>query len=134
MKNATLSQTKFKPGNSHFWSGVMRVKDLFFKICRKIVGNGERTRFWEYLWVGDCILCKKFLRLYNLSLSKNISVARVFNSDWSCFNFRRNLWGDLAVMWGELKNICSHVYLNEEDKCRWVLNNLVFSPVYSFEE
>ena len=43
----TLSACERKPGQSHFWQSLMNVKDVFFKFCRKVIGNGRRTRFWE---------------------------------------------------------------------------------------
>jgi hypothetical protein len=30
LKRHTLSKVSFRPGDSHFWSGIMKVKDLFF--------------------------------------------------------------------------------------------------------
>lgn len=32
-KNKPLSILKLKPGNSHFWQGIMEVKDVFFSPC-----------------------------------------------------------------------------------------------------
>ena len=52
MKNKTLSQVAKQPGDSHFWSGLMEVKDHFFPRGKFVVNNGRQIRFWEDLWVG----------------------------------------------------------------------------------
>ena len=118
----TLSHVKLKASHSHFWSGLMKVRDIFFSFCRKVIGNGNMTRFWDDVWIGEKKLIIVFPRLYNLSHSKNVSVAKVMSEGWSVLNFRRNLWGDLAMMWTDLKELCRGVSLtNAEDKCRWTL-------------
>ena len=42
MKNKTLSQVAKQPGDSHFWSGLMEVKDHFFPRGKFAVNNGDR--------------------------------------------------------------------------------------------
>lgn len=36
----TLGQCKRKVGQSHFWNGLMQVKDLYSKFCVKVVKSG----------------------------------------------------------------------------------------------
>ena len=45
LSRCTLRDSKKKPGHSHFWQGLMKVKPIFLQYCRKMVGNGERTMF-----------------------------------------------------------------------------------------
>ena len=45
LENKPMSALTFKPGNSHFWVGLMEVKDDFYIFCTKIVGNGRNTLF-----------------------------------------------------------------------------------------
>lgn len=40
-----MSEVTFKAGNSHFWDGIMGVKEQFFKFCIKKVGNGKTVFF-----------------------------------------------------------------------------------------
>jgi hypothetical protein len=53
---ARVIQNKYlhskRPSDSHFWKGLMRVKDEFSKGSLQ-VGNGEQTRFWENTWLGN---------------------------------------------------------------------------------
>ena len=44
--NKTLSQVTKQPGDSHFWTGLMEVKEHFFERGKFLVQNGQQTRFW----------------------------------------------------------------------------------------
>ena len=59
--------------------------------------------------MGDKPLCICFPRLYNLSHGKKLTVARVFSEGWGVLNFRRNLWGELAIMWYKLQDVCAEI-------------------------
>ena len=103
----------------------MKVRVIFFRYCRKVIGNGDRTSFWNDLWLGDKQLSETFPILFNLSHGKNVSVAKVFLEVWEVLNFRRNLWGELADMLLTLKELCMGVQLTQtEDRCRWLLTKL----------
>jgi hypothetical protein len=43
LKNKTMSEVNFKQSNSHFWHGLMEVKDDFFKFCSKKSGGWEKN-------------------------------------------------------------------------------------------
>ncbi|GJZ85778.1 RNA-directed DNA polymerase, eukaryota [Tanacetum coccineum] len=43
--------------------------------CKKRVGNGLRTRFWEEVWIGDQNLSKLFPRIFALENDKSCTVA-----------------------------------------------------------
>lgn len=45
LTNITLSQVRKKPGDSHFWSSLMDVKDTFLSLCHRKVGDGTKTSF-----------------------------------------------------------------------------------------
>jgi hypothetical protein len=131
LKDRPLSQCVGKPGYSHFWQGVIKKAGTFSTCCRKFIGNGQRTLFWEDLWVGDKPLREKFPRLYFLNFSVYFIVARVFNEGWGCIRFWRVLFGETAKLWQELKNLCQNVSFflngqnvtlsNVEDRCKWLL-------------
>lgn len=120
IKHVILSLCQARQGHSHFWQGLMKVKEVFLSFCKKKLGNGGRTNFWEDLWIGDVPI--KFPRLYNLTFNHKISVARVFDKGWGCIRFRRTLWGETAVMWEQLQNLCADVVLtDDEDSLSWTL-------------
>jgi hypothetical protein len=45
--NKTLGQVTKKPGDSHFWAGLLKVKDLFLSFGTFKVNSGRNTRFWR---------------------------------------------------------------------------------------
>lgn len=102
--------------------GSWTVGCIFYKICKNGVGNGLNTRLWEDTWLGDVPLCNNFARLYNVNVSFNISVTKVFNEGWRSIMFRRHLRGVSALAWQELQG--ANVVLSENrDRCIWTLNN-----------
>ena len=59
-----------------------------------MVGNGEKIRFWEDLWLGDQPLCAQYSDLYRVIPSRNLTISVVLGSSPPStmnLNFRRNL-------------------------------------------
>jgi len=55
-----------------------------------MVDYGERIKFWEDVWLGDCALKTNFLHLYQIYRERQCSVGDAWERDWS-LEFRRNL-------------------------------------------
>jgi hypothetical protein len=70
LKGRTLSQVVKKKGDSHFWAGLMEVKDLVLQRGRFRVHDGSQTRFWEDLWLGKEPLMVRYPRLYRIVRKK----------------------------------------------------------------
>jgi hypothetical protein len=102
LKNKTLSQVERKKDDSHFWSGLMQVKELVLERGRFKIQNGTQTRFWEDLWNGREPLMTKFPSLYNIERKKNASVAQVLSTIPLNVSFRRTLVGDNWAKWLQL--------------------------------
>ena len=49
----SLTQVEYSPGDSHFWSGLMRVKPEFLRWGKFKLGNGSLIRFWKDTWLGN---------------------------------------------------------------------------------
>ena len=49
----SLTQVEYSPGDSHFWSGLMRVKPEFLRWGTFKLGNGSLIRLWEDTWLGN---------------------------------------------------------------------------------
>ena len=45
LKNKTIGEAQWKPGDSHFWSGLMKVKDQFLELSSFKLHNGNNIRF-----------------------------------------------------------------------------------------
>ena len=46
----------YKPGDSHFWAGLMKVKSDFLNWETFKVKDGTQVRFWEDKWLSDVTL------------------------------------------------------------------------------
>ena len=55
----------------------MRVKGDFFEHGFFNIGNGQSTRFWEDIWLGDTPLAHQYPSLYNIVRHKHVRVANV---------------------------------------------------------
>ena len=64
LKRETLSKVTYKPGDSHFWSGLMKVKDTFLNLGSFLLHNGEQIRFWEDSWLGGQSFMVQYPTLY----------------------------------------------------------------------
>jgi hypothetical protein len=58
--NKSIGQVRRKPGDSHFWTGLMKVRDMFLERGVFSVNNGRDIRFWEDRWLGNCTLQQRF--------------------------------------------------------------------------
>jgi hypothetical protein len=87
----SLAEMQVKPLDSPFWKGFMRVKKDFLSRGSFTVGNGQHTRFWEDVWLGNKSLAEQYPSMYNIVQQKQISVANVMNQNPLNITFRRTL-------------------------------------------
>jgi hypothetical protein len=55
----SLTQTQGRPGDSHFWAGLMKVKDDFLKWGHFLIQDGSKTRFWKDVWLESMPLSEQ---------------------------------------------------------------------------
>jgi hypothetical protein len=113
LKGKTLSQVVKKAGDSHFWSGLMEVKDLVLLRGRFIVQDGTQARLWEDTWLGKDPLMAVFPNLYSIVRRKNMSVAQVLSTTPINVSFRRALVGKNWEDWLDLVGKVMTVTLTE---------------------
>jgi len=102
IKNKTLSQVTKKPGDSHFWMGLMGVKEQFLRLGRFKVSDGSQIRFWEDRWLGRVLLKEVYPSLYKVARRKQSTVAEVLRSVPINITFRRALVGNKLLDWRDL--------------------------------
>jgi hypothetical protein len=52
MKGKPISQIDIKQGESHFWKGLMEVRDSYQQFCKKQIGDVvKEICFWNDVWV-----------------------------------------------------------------------------------
>jgi hypothetical protein len=118
----TLSQVQLKPTDSPFWKGIMKVKDDFLKFGSFKIGDGNQTRFWEDIWLGNNSIADEYPSLYAIASHKNITVASVFGSNPINLRFRRSLIGNNREVWFHLIERLMRVQiLDEPDRFIWAL-------------
>ena len=73
-------QVVWKPGDSHFWAGLMATKKHFFRFGVFNIKDGTKIRFWEDKWLGDTTLQEQYPALYNIVRHKGDTIATVMQS------------------------------------------------------
>jgi hypothetical protein len=62
----SITQVSRKTGDSHFWSGLMNIKDQFLNLGSFKLQDGKQIRFWEDKWLGAHALRDEYPNLYNI--------------------------------------------------------------------
>lgn len=104
--------------------GGTEVGLLFRKNLRLLVGKGDRTFFWEDLWLEDRPLKESFPRLFRATRNKQASVQDMVKVDrlgisWT-FDFRRELRTFESDSLNELKAKLKEFKLDMESGDEWV--------------
>jgi hypothetical protein len=103
-----------KPGNSHFWAGLMKVKEKFLQLGVFTVNNGRNVRFWQDKWLGNFTLQDRYPSLYKIVRRKDAAVSSVFSSVPLNISFRRGLYGRNLQLWHRLVMTVVQVRLNKD--------------------
>jgi hypothetical protein len=64
LKSKTLGETYWKPRDSHFFLGLMKVKKQVLGFSTLNLYSGAQVRIWEDKWLGNFILKKQYPSLY----------------------------------------------------------------------
>jgi hypothetical protein len=106
----SFTQVERKPGDSHFWSGLMNIKDQFLNLGSFKLQDGKQIRLWEDKWLGANVLRDEYLNLYNIVRRKSAMVADILSTRPLNITFRRSLvvanldsWNHLVLDW--------HIYI-----------------------
>jgi hypothetical protein len=112
-----------KPGDSHFWAGLMKVKEIFFGHDTFHLNKGKRTRFWEDRWLGNISLQHQYPTLYNIVRRKSATVESVLSTVPLNVSFCRFLNDNNCVLWNDLVGGIMHIWLNyQNDVFSWNLH------------
>jgi hypothetical protein len=65
-----LAHVQWKIGDSHFWSGLMKVKLAFLRFGSFLIKDGSQVRFWEDAWLDGSSLKDQYPALYNIARKK----------------------------------------------------------------
>jgi hypothetical protein len=117
-----ISQVYWKPGDSHFWAGIMATKKYFFLFGSFSIRNGSEIRFWEDRWLGTTTLREQYPALYNIVRHKSDTLQKVMETSPPSMSFRRDITGPRLVSWNELlQRLASIQLVPGADEFRWNL-------------
>ena len=91
LRSKSLSQVKAKPYDSHFWRGLMKIKDEVLAKGSFEIKDGSKARFWEDTWVGEVPFKVKYPSLFNVVRDPHAMVAKILASRPLNLSFRRAL-------------------------------------------
>jgi hypothetical protein len=95
----SLIQIFRRPDDSHFWSGLMNIKDQFLRWGHFQVRDGQSTRFWKDKWLTSRSLSEQFPNPFNIVRNKSALVAQIFPDTNLNLSFRRTITGIKLVEW-----------------------------------
>ena len=116
----------------------MAANSLLRNGIKMMVGNGEKTRFWEDVWLAELPLAEKFPRLYSISTQQQTHIADF------------GVWDDLSWSWNiiwrreffewelpafyDLQAMLNDAILTQDvaDKAVWIHHNSGAYKVKSF--
>lgn len=129
MGSKALFQVFWKPGDSHFWAGIMATKKHFFPFSSFFIRNGAKIRFWEDRWLGTTTLRKQYLALYNIVCYKGDTLQKVMETSPPSITFRRDLIGPRLTSSNKFLQKLASIQLSQgTDEFRW---NLTKDGVFS---
>jgi hypothetical protein len=100
--SSALSQVLWKPGDTHFWAGLMATKKHFFGLGTFTIKDGSEIRLWEDKWLGATSLREQYPALYSILHHKGDTTTKVLETSPPNVSFRRDLSGQRLVYWNAL--------------------------------
>ena len=117
-----LSQAYWKPGDSHFWSGLMAVKKHVFHFGSLLIKDGSEICFWEDMWLGNATLQEQDAGLYRNVCGKNDTLVHVLSSSPLNVSLRRDFIGLRLASWQHQLSRLDSIYLTQgREVFRWNL-------------
>jgi len=111
---------------SAWWRVIaaLRREAWFRDHVRQLVENGKNTYFWSDVWVGEVSFKERFSRLFELTVSKWVSVFDMFHLGWGengeAWQWRLFVWGEEQL--GELCLLLQTVILQVDKDDKWLWN------------
>ena len=117
-----LSQAYWKPGDSHFWFGLMAVKKHVFHFGSLLIKDGSEICFWEDMWLGNATLQEQDAGLYRNVCGKNDTLVHVLSSSPLNVSLRRDFIGLRLASWQHQLSRLDSIYLTQgREVFRWNL-------------
>ena len=111
-----------KLGDSHFWAGLMKVKDTFLNHGSFHLNDGNQIRFWEDKWIGNHTFRDNILTFIILCAKKQLTVASVFS--------RVPLNVSLEELWQVTYLHCGMIWLLKLVMFVWIIMLMFFDGIW----
>jgi len=113
-----------KQEDSHFWKGLLSVKDQFLSLGYFRLKDGSQIRFWEDKWLGNEPLKLKYPALFNIVRRKHDTVENILQTTPLNVSFRRALLGNNLENWNTIVSSLAILNLQEDqDTFIWSLHS-----------
>lgn len=83
-----ISQISHNQTDSSCWTDLIKVKEVYLKGRKMIVGDEKKTDFWDDCWCCSEPLKVKFPELYSVINEQHLNVSQAAVDGW-VFTFRR---------------------------------------------
>ena len=107
------------------WAGILKHKEIFFKLSAFVLGEGTKISFWKDNWCAAEPLAEKFPNLFSLSLNKDVYVAECWCTATHSWNLglRRNMFdNEIANVASILEILRSWAPSDGIDSLKWTPN------------
>jgi hypothetical protein len=94
LHSKALTQVQAKPYDSHFWRGLMKIKDIILSCGSFMIRDVTQIIFWEDTWVGNNSFKRQFPIIFNIAHDSHATVASVMSDEHYNIPFRRALVDD----------------------------------------
>jgi len=119
LRNNSIHDVCHKLNDSQMWYDLLIIKSIYLQGRNVSIKNGESVRFWWDNWLYDLPLKEVAPVLFELSENKGVYVSQVKNGE-VVMQFRRWLYGDLALCWERIWSDVKNFSLsNESDVISW---------------
>jgi hypothetical protein len=122
LRSKSFTQVEAKPYDSHFWRGLMHIKDEVLSLGSFDIKDGANVRFWDDTWIRDKPLKIQYPNLYNIVRETHATISKIMATSPLNISFRRALVDNNLRDWLGLVARISHVQLTEgSDLFKWSL-------------
>jgi hypothetical protein len=91
LRSKSLTQVEAKPYDSHFWRGLMHIKDEVLSKGSFDIKDGTNVRFWDDIWIRDKPLKTQYPNLYNIARDPHDTISKIMATSPINISFRRAL-------------------------------------------
>ncbi|CAN6182020.1 unnamed protein product [Urochloa humidicola] len=120
LRDRTITQVQHMPGDSQFWTGLMKVRDEFLNLGKFSLGDGSQIRFWEDTWITSLPLKVLYPSLYSIVRKRSATVQSVLFTTPLNVAFRRSLTGNNLQAWHQIVAMVMNVQLSHHQRDRFI--------------